>query len=100
MGLTEQEFFDCTPRYFAAMQKAYVRRERMEWERSRFTAFLSLYGKLKDGVRITQLHRFEWEKEAPKKIEPADVEQLKKFEEEAREIFKKQFGVKFENGKD
>lgn len=97
--MTEAEFWACTPRYFAARQKAYIENQRRDWERARFTGWLSVLPHVskKGGLKITDLYRFDWEeKPKPKPMEPVDLEALRKFEEDAKKILEKQFGVKFD----
>ena len=101
--MPEAEFWACTPRYFAARQKAYIDNQRRRWEQARFTGWLSVLPHVshkKGGLRITDLYRFEWDEAprpaVPRKLDAAEMEALKKFEEDAKKIFEKQFGVKFE----
>lgn len=100
--MPEAEFWACTPRYFAARQKAYMENQRREWERARFTGWLSVLphvsGK-KGGLKITDLYRFDWDEirkpPAPAEMSPAEREALSAFAADAMKIFEKQFGAKF-----
>lgn len=100
MGMGEDEFWHCTPRYFAAKQKAWLNTQRRQWELARFTGWLSVLPHVskKGGLRITDLYRFDWE-EKPKarEIPPEELEALRKFQEDAKRIFEKQFGVTFKD---
>lgn len=98
--MTEAEFWASTPRYFAARQKAYIENQRREYERARFTGWLSVLPHVtkKSGLRITQLFRFDWEEEkmaAPKELTDEERETLLKFQADAMKIFEKNFGVHF-----
>ena len=97
IGMTEAEFWASTPRYFAARQKAYIENQRREYERARFTGWLSVLPHVtkKGGLRITQLFRFDWEEKPQAQFEPVDVAAMKQFEDEAKKIFEQQFGIKF-----
>lgn len=76
--MSEDEFWQATPRYFAARQKAFSSQVREGWERSRYIAFYSMYASGNYKVRrFTDLGLFSWEKEevivwAP--IDPAELE--------------------------
>lgn len=90
-GLTEDEFWLCTPRYLAAVSLALVERDRGDWERSRYIAFhmiktVDSKGKYK---RITDIGKFPWEEEKRKKfapMTPEELEELKRFEAETDKI--------------
>ena len=96
--MTEAEFWASTPRYFAARQKAWIETQRREWERARFTGWLAVLPHVdtkKRGLSVTDLYRFEWDEKPKPKFDPIDLEKMRKFQEEAKLIFEKQFGVKF-----
>ncbi len=98
--MPEAEFWACTPRYFAARQKAYIENQRRDWERARFTGWLSVLphvSQKKGGLKITDLYRFEWDEKKPAapEITPEDRAALLKFQADAQKIFEQQFGVKF-----
>lgn len=96
--MTEAEFWDSTPRYFAARQKAYVEGQRRAWERARFTGWLAVLPHVdtkKRALSVVDLYRFEWDPKPKPKFEPIDLEKMRAFEAEAKVIFEKQFGVKF-----
>lgn len=68
-------------------------------ERARFTGWLaSAPPVIKGGkMSVTDAFRFDWEEmPTPKQMDPAEREALLKFQEDAKKIFEKQFGVKFE----
>lgn len=101
--MPEAEFWACTPRYFAARQKAWIEAQRREWERARFTGWLAVLphvdAKRRGGLRITDLYRFDWEQHQnplARKPTPEELVELRKFEADAMKIFEKQFGVKFQ----
>ena len=99
VGMTEREFWDATPRYFAALQKSCIEQERRQWERARFIGWLSVLphvGKKSGGLSAKKLFRFDWETEKVV-FEPTTKEEMKSFEAEAMEIFKKQFGVELKS---
>lgn len=68
MGMSEQEFLDCSPRYFFARHRGFVRhheRQQQEaWERARYLAFYTLSPHAKKGrlKKLSDLGRFPWEK--------------------------------------
>lgn len=100
--MPEAEFWACTPRYFAARQKAYVENQRREWERARFTGWLSVLPHVshkKGGLKITDLYRFDWDEErkpaAAPEITPEEREALLQFQADAMKIFERQWGVEF-----
>lgn len=99
--MSEAEFWNCTPRYFAACQKAWIERQRREWERARFTGWLSVLPHVshkRGGLKITELYPFEWdEKPKPFAMDEVDKERLLRFEQHAKKIFEKQFGAKFDS---
>lgn len=100
IGMSEAEFWDTTPRFFAARQQAFIAAQRSKWERARFIGWLAVLPYTGEGksVRATDLFRFEWEPEpeAPAGPTDAELEALRQFEQEAKIIFEKQFGVKFD----
>lgn len=65
MGLSEREFWRTTPRYFAALQRAFVKREQREWERARMVGYLALipHHDSKKGGKLTpqRLLPFPWD---------------------------------------
>lgn len=68
-------------------------------ERARFTGWLAGAPPVIKGGKMSVLDtfRFDWEeKPASKAIDPAEMDALLKFREDAKKIFEKQFGVKFE----
>lgn len=95
--MSEADFWACTPRFFAAKAKAYIHHSRRDWERARFTGWLAGAPPVIKGgmMRVTDAYLFEWEAETPR-FEPVDLEAMRKFEEDAKRIFEKQFGAKFD----
>lgn len=99
VGMSESEFWDSTPRYFAARQKAYIQQERRQWERARFIGWLAVLphvGKKSGGLSAKKLFQFEWEVEKPV-FEPFNHEEMKSFELDAIAILEKQLGIKLES---
>lgn len=96
--MSEPEFWECTPRFFAARQKAWVESQRIGWEQARFTGWLAILPHVshkRRGLKVTDVFRFEWETKPTASIAPVDQEALLKFQEDAKKIFEKQFGIKF-----
>lgn len=88
MGMSEVEFWDCTPSYFALRRRAWLD-NRQQMEAARFVAFhvmrsVDTKGHLK---RLTDIIRFEWD-EPGFEFEPIDKEELEKFSAEADEALK------------
>lgn len=99
VGMTESEFWDSTPRYFAARQKAYIEAERRQWERARFMGWLSGWphvGKKMAGVSAIKLFRFDWEAEKVE-FEPVSKDEMKAFEADAMAILQKQLGIELKS---
>lgn len=99
VGMSESEFWDSTPRYFAARQKAYIEAERRQWERARFMGWLSVLphvGKKSGGLSAKKLFRFDWEAEKVE-FEPINKEEMKAFEADAIAILQKQLGIQLES---
>ena len=85
-GMTEQEFWDSTPRYFMIRCRTALQQRRRKLEDLRFTAFYTL---LAGGVKLreyTDVCRFEWEP-APE-FDPVPQEELDAFGGEADEILR------------
>lgn len=82
-----------TPRYFSAMQRAYVQREQREWERARLIGYLAVMPHVNaKKTRLTpqRLLPFAWDHEtgALPKAKPVTRE----FQEAADKIFAKYYG--------
>lgn len=81
--MSEAEFWDSTPRYFAARVKAF-RENRHGMEEARFVAFHVLKAGGFKVRRLTQIAKFPWDVFAPSvKLEAWDSPAMKKFDEEA-----------------
>lgn len=80
--MSEDEFWQATPRYFAARQKAFSRQMQTGWEQSRYVAFYSMYPHVKQGKlrRLTDIGLFPWEKEEVVVWAPIDPAELKAFD--------------------
>lgn len=89
--MSEAEFWDCTPRYFQARLKAWELGVQRQWEQARYIGYLAVLPHVdgKKRLKQTDLGRFPWEKMPKPVFEPQDEAALKKFENEAIEIFKK-----------
>ena len=99
VGMSESDFWDSTPRYFAARQKAYIEAERRQWERARFVGWLSVLphvGKKSGGLSAKKLFRFDWESDRVE-FEPIDKDEMKAFEADAIAILQKQLGIQLES---
>ncbi len=98
--MSEIEFWESTPRHFAARQKAFLMAERSEWERARFIGWLSILPYVAEGKepKATDLYRFDWDpaEEIQGRDLEAESDALRQFEHDARLIFEKRFGIKFE----
>jgi len=88
MGMSEQEFWDCTPRYFAMRRKAWLQ-NRQIMEAARFVAFhvIKTVDIKSRFTKLTDIVRFEWEP-APQ-FEPWDKEEMEKFSEQADKALEK-----------
>lgn len=99
VGMSESDFWDSTPRYFAARQKAYIEAERRQWERARFVGWLSVLphvGKKSGGLSAKKLFRFDWESDRVE-FEPVSKDEMKAFEADAIAILQKQLGIQLES---
>ena len=94
--MSEPDFWACTPRYFAARQKAFALQQQREWERARFVGWISIlpHLSLERRIRITDICLFDWEKAPAPKFEPVDKAELQRAHNAALDIFEKQFGLK------
>ncbi len=80
IGMSEDEFWQATPRYFAARQKAFSKRIHEQWEQSRYVAFYSMYATRNYKLRrFTDLGLFSWEKEEEIAWAPVDPAELEAF---------------------
>lgn len=79
-GMSEHEFWDCTPRFMSAKIKALEAAHRLSWEQSRFIAF---FGERATGKSIAQFYRFDWEKPRFSPISTAELDQFSREADEA-----------------
>lgn len=78
----EEEFWRCTPIYFAARQKAQSEKNRTSWEQTRLIAYYTLMPPVTRGrLKMTDIIRFSWDQETV--FEPIDPEAIRKFNEES-----------------
>ena len=83
MGMMEQDFWDCTPRYFMRRRQAWLQ-DRMGMERARFIAYHVMKAGGYKVRRITDIIKFPWDVVVRLvKLEAWDSEAMKKFDEEA-----------------
>lgn len=84
--MTEAEFWDTSPRYFAAKVKAYDERLKYEFERTRVSSFLICSPHLKKNATLNRFWPSPWDV-APKMIDWKDVDPavLANFEAHANE---------------
>jgi len=90
-GMSENEFWDSTPRYLSAKIYAFEQGQRSEWERARY---ISMYAvKAADSKnrikKATDLGKFPWEIKRPRKLTPEEIAAQKAFDIEADEILKR-----------
>jgi hypothetical protein len=87
--MSEVEFWDSTPRYLAARQKATTQRMQLSWEQTRFIAFETLRASTRQfKVRKPEdVCKFPWEQDVPR-FAPQTREQLEAFDREADEILR------------
>lgn len=82
--MSEAEFWESTPRYLAARQKACQVREQGEWERARYIGFwvvktVDAKNKFK---RFSHLTEFPWEKPKAVQFTPLTDEEAAQIDEE------------------
>ena len=87
-GLSESDFWFCTPRYFAALQRAKNERYKEDYERARYLGYLTLLPHVEKGkdLKPIDLGRFPWETEQRGEFlgwEGVDPEMLAKFNTDA-----------------
>lgn len=90
----------CTPRYFAAIQRAFVESEHRAWERARYIGFLSIlpHSSSKRALKPTDLGRFPWEKTKVPAFPPMRKAEMDAFRQRAIEVFKQRGITIPENG--
>jgi hypothetical protein len=87
--MTEAEFWDSTPRFLSARQKAYTRGVHLSWEQTRFLSY-TIFKTVDSKNRIRKpedVCKFPWETDVPKFV-PQTKEQLQVFSDEADEILR------------
>jgi hypothetical protein len=83
MGMSEEQFFDCTPRHFARLRKAWLI-NRQGMEEARFIAFHVMKAGGYKVRRFTDIARFPWEKHVRRvQLEDWDSPAMLKFSEDA-----------------
>ena len=87
--MTEREFWESTPRYLSARQKAKTREMQLSWEQTRFLSY-TMYKTVDSKNKIrkpSDVCKFPWEQDVPKFV-PQTKEQLQSFSDEADEILR------------
>ncbi|HNB51101.1 MAG TPA: hypothetical protein PK530_04130 [Anaerolineales bacterium] len=87
-GMTEAEFWDSTPRYFAARLRAWSDARKRELQDLRTTHFFIVRAA---GAKITSpenLYRYEWEAARVVEFEPMDEVEMQRFSDEADEALR------------
>lgn len=87
--MSEAEFWDSTPRYLSARQRAKTNEGRLTWEQTRFLAY-TIFKTVDSKNKIRKVQdvcKFPWEVEAPKFV-PQTREELQSFSDEADEILR------------
>lgn len=83
MGMSEEEFFDCTPVWFMRRRRAWLE-NRPGMEAARFVSFWVMRAAGAKVKRLTQLAKFPWDVFVPSvKLEAWDSPEMQKFDEEA-----------------
>lgn len=81
--MSEKQFFDCTPRHFARLRKAWLI-NRQGMEEARFIAFHVMKAGGYKVRRLTDIVRFPWDRTVRRvKLEAWDSQAMKKFSEDA-----------------
>ena len=82
MGMTEEEFWDLTPKIFSLKSEGFFelleKKEQFEWERVRFqtVALINSERKKHQQIRPQQLVKFDWEKVESKKSEKSKIDYI------------------------
>lgn len=84
-GLTEAQFFDMTPRQFAAWNRGVTQRQRAHIEAIRIQTYLICLPNLKRGTNMKKFWSLPWD-ETPK-IPVQTPEEIAHFNTNARKIF-------------
>lgn len=96
MGMSESEFYETSPRFFAARQRAWQRQQQEGWEQARYIGWLCIQPHIdtKRRIKITDLGRFPWEELKKPVFEPVDKAKMDKFRQDAIAIIERRNGVK------
>lgn len=89
--MSEDEFWQATPVYFAARVEAYTKHRQNAIEDARFAAWLIVGPQLKNPVRLTKFYPLPWEEESIPQFAPIDPDVIRKFNEEADRILETHF---------
>lgn len=81
-GMSENEFWDSTPRFLSAKLKAVESLQKLSWEQARFVAF---FGSRAQGKSFQAFYKFEWERARFAQITQEELEQ---FSREADEVIR------------
>lgn len=86
--MSETEFWDSTPRYLSARQKAATNAMQMSWEQTRYISYVVLIGAGAKKIKKPQdVCKFPWEQHI-KQFPTQTREQLEAFDREADEILR------------
>lgn len=87
--MSEGEFWESTPRYLSARQKAKTREMHLSWEQTRFLSY-TIYKTVDSKNKIrkpSDVCKFPWEQDTPQFV-PQTKEQIQSFSDEADEILR------------
>lgn len=83
MGMSEQDFWDCTPVHFMRLRYAWLQ-DRLGMEQARFIAYHVMKAGGYRVRRLTDIVRFSWEKYVPRvNLQPWDSPEIVAFSEAA-----------------
>jgi hypothetical protein len=83
--MPEDEFWNCTPRYFDALVKAYETRQKIEMERLRMSTYMICAPYLRKHTTPQKFWPLPWEKAQTAQWQPIDPTVLANFERNADE---------------
>ena len=95
MNLTEDEFWDMTPKTFSFRTQGFWEhfelKERLEWERTRWLGTIILQPHMKRGRTLnpTDLVKFDWEKGESKKMSKDELDKRRKHAEFLKKKYSK-----------
>jgi hypothetical protein len=87
--MSEREFWESTPRFLSARQRAKTNEMRLSWEQTRFISY-TVYKTVDSKNKIrkpSDVCKFPWEQDVPQFV-PQSRESLEKFSDEADEILR------------